>query len=641
MVADSVSITKSVDDDWANDLDQALAAHREEQTGQAQLSSSQVIEKTLVDPPNAWKVDEEEEFRLEPLVEPPPPMTLAPPVVEEPTVASSRTAKTLPKKPRWQSPAFVAALGVGGLIAAGSIFVLFALLMKSPRNNLDTLANKTTQQNPPIPVVDPATPPANQNLDSTPEPNATPTEVAQPNVAANPTTEEVTTETPAAALPNDATMPEQSDVVDNGKPVPPPIVEPATTPTPQVAQADADQEIVIPQIFQKFGGLNRKFESDVSDAAGTIEPSEVKKPPEEVIEFAASSHLTPAAKPDPKVGLELVVHRLKFEKRSLSEFAAVLSNLMGTGVFLDFESIATIGHSPASQLSIDATDLSIQDLAKQSLDPMGLGLRIHDESGLVYIAASDETMRERLPKVWTIEGLVDPANYEALGKSLSLLLPDESIHWKIEGSKIVWQPAARVLDQARLAVALDRIRVAVGKPPLSGYHVESLGVGLDVGKIEPKLQIKAERENPQRRPVIASLVRAAKDRNIDLVVDWMSLWRHGVTPSTEDIFLEKDRDFNQLSREIREKYVLELAVIDQKTLWLTVPETRRYASQIRLLPIQEGETVESITERLRFLSPINVQRRSRLIVVPLPGKPFVMVRVCPPTIEQLSKLGWL
>ncbi|MFO0923416.1 MAG: hypothetical protein U0905_13110 [Pirellulales bacterium] len=66
MVADSVSITKSVDDDWANDLDQALAAHREEQTGQAQLSSSQVIEKTLVDPPNAWKVDEEEEFRLEP-----------------------------------------------------------------------------------------------------------------------------------------------------------------------------------------------------------------------------------------------------------------------------------------------------------------------------------------------------------------------------------------------------------------------------------------------------------------------------------------------------------------------------------------------------------------------------------------------
>ncbi|MFO0923413.1 MAG: hypothetical protein U0905_13095 [Pirellulales bacterium] len=106
------------------------------------------------------------------------------------------------------------------------------------------------------------------------------------------------------------------------------------------------------------------------------------------------------------------------------------------------------------------------------------------------------------------------------------------------------------------------------------------------------------------------------------------------------LFGEGPRFQSQLSREIREKYVLELAVIDQKTLWLTVPETRRYASQIRLLPIQEGETVESITERLRFLSPINVQRRSRLIVVPLP-KPFVMVRVCPPTIEQLSKLGWL
>ncbi|MFO0923414.1 MAG: hypothetical protein U0905_13100 [Pirellulales bacterium] len=78
----------------------------------------------------------------------------------------------------------------------------------------------------------------------------------------------------------------------------------------------------------------------------------------------------------------------------MSEFAAVLSNLVGTGVFLDFESIATIGHSPASQLSIDATDLSIQDLAKQSLDPMGLGLPHYDESGLVYIAASDEIMRE-------------------------------------------------------------------------------------------------------------------------------------------------------------------------------------------------------------------------------------------------------
>ncbi len=123
-----------------------------------------------------------------------------------------------------------------------------------------------------------------------------------------------------------------------------------------------------------------------------------------------------------------------------------------------------------------------------------------------------------------------------------------------------------------------------------------------------------------------------------LLFDWNGLWRHGMSPTKEKLCLTRHREFRQIFQEFEEDFALELTALDRRTLLLTVPEVRRTLSQIRVMRLDGDMTLDKLRTLLRPLSPVDSNRRSRLVVAQVPGKPFALARVCPPTLEQIQIL---
>ncbi len=658
MEADSVAITKGIDDDWGQDLDRALAAARDHLAAvpapppPQTPSQSQVIDASR----SVHDFPVDEEFRLAPVDE--PPLALPPPVVSDsrPLTAAnelrgvSRQRDMLARKPAYQQPIFIAFLGLSGLVVSFGLFYLFTRVAKNGTRAKDALVQKDpTPDNltkDPKSVSDKEQDAVSEKNKVTVDPNSPPSIEPQENIASSKGTAETNdSDTKPRLDPSALLNPDVNRTAANTEkpsasgevPIVPKTPDPSSRMPLQETPAEARPEI--PSILKSLVGSIEKFEVDNSDI-GSL-PSDVASTKDKVgepIDIYVPIHLTPAEKVDPNAALSMPIGKMRLSDKSIADFAHLLSASTGIGIQMHLESLWGIGLSPSSKVDVDASDTTVKDLLAETLSPLGLRVSADGDQGTLFIHATDEALTAKLPKSWNLKGLVDDDKLSDLASVLALLLPDESAHWKLEGSEVVWQPAVKPIFAMRLALVLDRIRAAQGLPTQSTFHPELLVPGLDIDGVLSKLSQTFDKEVPQRRPLAQILYGAAKDRGMTLLFDWNGLWRHGMSPTKEKLCLTRHREFRQIFQEFEEDFALELTALDRRTLLLTVPEVRRTLSQIRVMRLDSEMTLDKLRTLLRPLSPVDSNRRSRLVVAQVPGRPFALARVCPPTLEQIQIL---
>ncbi len=422
----------------------------------------------------------DEEFRLAPVDE--PPLAIPPPVVSDikPLTGAnelrgvSRQRDMVVRKPAYQQPIFIVLLGLSGLLVSFGLFYLFTRVAKNGTRAKDAIVQRDPTAE--TPTKDPKSESKKELDDSAEqntvnvEPKSPPSIETQENKANNKgATETDGSDTHPTLEPRALLNPDVNRTAAKTEKPPASVEIPLDPKTPEpssrmpLQETPAEARPEIPSILKSLVGSIEKFEVDNSDI-GSL-PSDVASTKDKVgepIDIYVPIHLTPAEKVDPNAALSMPIGKMKLTDKSIADFAHLLSASTGIGIQMHLESLWGIGLSPSSKVEVEASDTTVKDLLAETLSPLGLRVSADGDQGTLFIHATDEALAAKLPKSWNLKGLVEDEKLSDLANVLALLLPDESAHWRLEGSDIVWQPAVQPIFAMRMALVLDRIRAAQG-----------------------------------------------------------------------------------------------------------------------------------------------------------------------------------
>ncbi len=531
----------------------------------------------------------------------------------------------------------VTMLGVGGTIIALGLFFVFVRYLGKDN---DKVSQNTNTQTTTTKTEDPDTsvkPPETRAVDSQQTPvakdatktgwdsvlNANP----EPEVAVNtvPTGETPGTPTESGTKEPIATETTQTNSLDN-----PPN-------TPQENPLTATPNPNETNVFNVPRGLWDPSVNDLIAEAG-IDPAEANPAGNETIDLGELVH--PPAATDVVVDdvYSTRIVSLKATQRPLGEVLLVLSQLTGAGFGVDVDSFEAAGISLSQPIDIDVADINVAQFFQTVMEPLHLQVR-NNPNGLPIVFVDPSIAQSLMPDVIPLEGLVEAKDVSAFEQLLKGALPDEAHLARIEGTNVLCDATATPLQKYRIYSLIMRLRNALGLPIDSKYPDKWFATGGNFGDVLGKLSQPGTGIVERARPVSQLLTKVAADANLNLFFDWPSLWSHGFTPSIRAISVINKRNFRQISNRFIEDYALTLAVMNDSTLILTTPESRRLHGQVLVIPIREGQTIESIRDLASLISPIDVNRVSRLYVEQFLNHPWAIIRVCPPSPEDLDDLS--
>jgi hypothetical protein len=525
-------------------------------------------------------------------------------------------------------------LGIGGLVLTTLAFVVFAQMFGRPKPSASrpTRAESTNPNTSPTPAEPERSMVLPGNAAALPNPGSDSVGTTSdlealmavaPNVVPGPNV------VPSVEL-NDPT----SRNADTANPTPRDTLDP-----PPALARTADQANSLPSALDRF---NRIFDSAATDLipdAG-LEINDPNKPATlaELIELGELVHPKAKAPPAVEKTLGQSVSGMTIENQTLADLALMFSQLTGSGINLELESLEAIGVSAATPIRYQTDDeKTVEQVLKGALQPLGVEM-VAWENGLLVITANHHAIQAKLPNHESLEGIATEQDRAAWLSLLRRALPGEAEHWMAQEGRLVWTPEANPIEKYRVAKLLARLRRALDldTPPM--FAPDRLVPGWPFHDVIAKLRQPLKSTASERRPVVQLLREATKEVQLELVVDWIGLWRHGLTPHQMDLSLLKGRNVPQVFHRFLDEYALELVVLDQQTLLLTIPEFHRLGSQVFVMPIGAGETIEGLKDKLRLVAPTDLDRRSTLMVEPIPGRSLALVRVGFPSVGQLPEL---
>jgi hypothetical protein len=335
--------------------------------------------------------------------------------------------------------------------------------------------------------------------------------------------------------------------------------------------------------------------------------------------------------------LDWTLGELDVPNMPLHEALGIFSQLTGVGMQLDLPMLLRCGVSPTNPVSGKFQELKVSEAVRQLVEPLGLQLVLNDGQ-LPLITPGPEMVGKRIDQRWKIDDLGDVDAQQGWWKAIGEVVPELEGWCRMEDGEVIWDPKAPSTAKLSLSLLLDRIRSATGKPPQWTWADGQLKAGYPWGSSTEWLKANASSASPQDRPWVHALQRAAKESDIDLVVDWKGLASHGVTPKSSETVVLRSRTVPQIFKKYRERLALELVVVETGLLYLTIPETLRLDSEVYLVSLPAGSSPQDLIPSLRSIAPASASMESLLRVVPTPNSPWCLVRTCMPSIEQLELL---
>ncbi len=338
------------------------------------------------------------------------------------------------------------------------------------------------------------------------------------------------------------------------------------------------------------------------------------------------------------------------DKISLIRCIDLFGRMTGIGITVDWQSCRVAGIDLAKKVDINEKDKSIAELMTQLVQANGLEWTMNG-NGLPVISASKAAMEAKLPVDWSTAGLFpEGAEREACDALLRLWGYDDVCSFS--DGRLTWSEQATPIEKANLVASLFELaklqRLDSNHPwrkptesPLvfSPSYWNHSFAGLE-RKISPNIIA------PERRPIPDLLMTAADATKLNLVIDWQSVWNHGLTPKESSVIVLGGRTFPQTAKRFLAEFALEIVPVLDDTVWLTTREVRQ--SLIRIVPVRmpKNYKIDDLRQSLRILAPV-VDEQTKFRIVPIPGtEDLYFARICSPRVDQLNdpelmlSLGW-
>lgn len=413
--------------------------------------------------------------------------------------------------------------------------------------------------------------------------------------------------------------------------------------------ADADTKApvdeALPSVFREFEQMfNRSSQAnwdDVGRSNRSID-SELSIENAEVL-LKDEIFPDPIAVPRWEERSERTLASVKTRPMNLIQAVHWLNKTGGLGISLDWFQLNLSGFDWERTVSFEGENRTLGSILEQLANEYGLETTSYSE-GFVHLRPKAEGLRSQL----RIDGSTPSG-------PLSTGLPDGQAAaivelianlWGVNGCQVekdqlVWSAETEAFSQAQVLSTLQSIReVRAGR----SIQPESSSDPFDFARpaawaaCSDRVQrpIGAEVVAFEERPAIDILTRAAEATGARLLIDWPATWSHGMHPGRLAVSVLRHRTLEQIAQRYLVDYSLEFVPMDSRSIMLTTDVERRSTLRVIALRTDRGLSLQDLKQALRQLVPRGPDLRSRFQCVPLPGDDnIVLVRICPPTLEQM------
>ena len=219
--------------------------------------------------------------------------------------------------------------------------------------------------------------------------------------------------------------------------------------------------------------------------------------------------------------------------------------------------------------------------------------------------------------------------------------------WELEakceasGGKVLWKPIATNVDVARMRSTIQLFADITALKP-DGEKDQNTKNRLlfspndwKEGRSLLSRKIASSVAVPDKRSVTELMTIAFRELDAELLIDWKSVWQHGLSPREEDNSVFRNRTLMQISGKYLDEFALELVPITKNSLWLTTESTRR--QQFIVVPVRcEPDKLDEVKRALRLLAPKTIDGQSLFKLEPVAGlNDWYLARICRPRISQV------
>ncbi|MFN7730317.1 MAG: hypothetical protein ACK5OB_00340 [Pirellula sp.] len=411
------------------------------------------------------------------------------------------------------------------------------------------------------------------------------------------------------------------------------------------ADSKAPVDEGLPSVFREFEQMfNRSSQNnwdDVGRGNRSID-SELSMENAEVL-LKDEIFPDPIAVPRWEERSERTLTSVKTRPMNLVQAVHWLNKTGGMGISLDWFHLNLIGFDWERTVSVEGENRTLGSILEQLANAYGLEAASYSE-GFLYLKPKAEGLRSRL----RIDGSTPsgPISSGLPDGQASAIVELVANLWEVNGCRVendqmVWSPETEAFAQAQVLSTLQSIReVRAGQSVKPGASSDPFDFARPVAwaACSDRVQrpIAADVVAFEERPAIEILVRAAEATGTRLLIDWPATWAHGMHPGRLSVSVLRHRTLEQIAQRYLVDYSLELVPMDGQSILLTTDVERRSTMRVIALRTDRGLSLQDLKQALRQLVPRGPDLRSRFQCVTLPGdENLVLVRICPPTLEQM------
>lgn len=360
----------------------------------------------------------------------------------------------------------------------------------------------------------------------------------------------------------------------------------------------------------------------------------------------------PMAKPVPiwSETSSLKISRIKFNNEPLPRFMDLVGRLAGIGITLDWQQLRAASIDERTMVSYDGQDKSLAEILDDVLQPLNLIMQLNP-AGMPLVVPRAKNAAALESGAWELKGYCKAGNEQSLAEQIIRLYELDETCTAANG-QLQWKPGSSTVTMAKVKNTINQLASQLSPPVPKPFDIPS-GFSLfdfeALRRSEEALMLKTPMNlvSAEAKGITEHLYAVAQSTKLNLLIDWIHAWEHGLSPSESEYSVLRNRTLPQVAQKYLDEYALELVAIDHDTILLTTETARRQSYVV--IPIKKSSDlrVEDLNRGIYILSPKDIDGRSKFKVERLPGEEDVyFARICYPKVSQLedsqleSTFGW-
>jgi hypothetical protein len=326
----------------------------------------------------------------------------------------------------------------------------------------------------------------------------------------------------------------------------------------------------------------------------------------------------------------------------LVDFLTLVSQLSGSPVSVGSEQLQMAGISPRERVSLDARDISLDEVLTQVLEPLRLKYVVDGPQVIVVRKDADQVREIEYP----IDDLVsDDTSAEQLADWVRQLVAPAS--WQESGLEIVGD-SLRIEQSQRVhyqvLIFLERLRLVRGLSTRSRYPVERLAPTPLHAAMATRLTAPALFTFSRETPLGEVFLHWQRELDLPLLIDWPSLAEVQLWPESTVICAVAARPWQEVLTDVLDPLGLNWRATTGGAIEISSAEQCQRDPQLELYPLSSAEPVDA-TQILNGLrehilknrTPATAEQKTRLAFDPT-GPTILALQ---PATAQREILAWL